>query len=145
MIFTPDIIDKFLSQNESTMLCHPHADQQIGIWLNDIPTRQLVHDSRLHHGTPASFSPRFINVTDVCDSYLGIHGTYVDKMRYFGVNSNDGMKNVSSFPPFSTFCRTRNFDYRVFGPPWRYEPKLCKDSPTWHSDKQFYLGRENKI
>jgi len=33
MLFSPDIIHKFLSQNESTMLCHPHADQQIGLWL----------------------------------------------------------------------------------------------------------------
>jgi len=146
MIFTPDIIDKFLSQNESTRLCHPHADQQIGIWLNDIPTRHLVHDSRLYHTVePASFSPHFSDVTNVCDSYLGIHGTYVDKMRYFGVNSNDGMKNESAFPAFSTFCGVRKFDYRVFGPRWRYEPKLCKDSPTWDTSKQIYIGRENKM
>ncbi|XP_068728372.1 beta-1,3-galactosyltransferase sqv-2-like isoform X2 [Montipora capricornis] len=46
MIFTPDIISKFLSQNKSTMLCHPHADQQIGLWLNGIPTKQFIHDSR---------------------------------------------------------------------------------------------------
>ena len=146
MIFTPDIIDKFLSQNESTRLCHPFADQQIGIWLNDIPTRHLVHDSRLYHTiAPASFSPQFSDVTNVCDSYLGIHGTYVDKMRYFGVNSNDGMKNESAFPAFSTFCGVRKFDYRVFRPRWRYEPKLCTDFPTWDTSKQIYLGRENKI
>ena len=145
MIFTPDIIDKFLSQNESTMLCHAHADQQIGIWLNDIPTRQLVHDSRLHHKVkPASFSSQFINVTDVCDSYLGIHGSYEDKMRYFGVNSNDSMKVENPFPDFSTHCKSKTFDYRVFGSGWKYQPKLCKDNPRWDIGRTIYIGRENQ-
>ena len=145
MIFTPDIIDKFLSQNESTRLCHPHADQQIGIWLNDIPSRHLVHDSRLHHAdAPASFSPQFVNVTNVCDSYLGIHGTYEDKMRYFGVNSNDSMKVESPFPDFSTFCQTKTFDYRIFNKEWKYQPKLCKDNPRWNVGRTIYVGRENR-
>ncbi|XP_074627611.1 beta-1,3-galactosyltransferase 6-like [Acropora palmata] len=145
MIFTPDIIDKFLSQNESTRLCHAHADQQIGIWLNDIPTRHLVHDSRLHHTVaPASFSPQFVNVTNVCDSYLGIHGTYEDKMLYFGLNSNDSMKVESPFPDFSTFCKSKTFDYRIFNKEWKYQPKLCKDNPRWNVGRTIYVGRENR-
>ncbi|XP_068751174.1 beta-1,3-galactosyltransferase 6-like [Montipora capricornis] len=145
MIFTPDIIYKFLSQNESTMLCHPHADQQIGLWLNHIPTKQFFHDGRLHHDPPASFSSKFNKITNVCRSYLGIHGTYGEKMVYFGQNANDGRKRVSSLPDFVTFCRTTNFDHRVFGPEWRYEPKLCKGNPRWNPEKEFHVGRENKV
>ncbi|XP_068728368.1 beta-1,3-galactosyltransferase 6-like isoform X1 [Montipora capricornis] len=144
MIFTPDIISKFLSQNKSTMLCHPHADQQIGLWLNGIPTKQFIHDSRLYHHPPASFNPKFNNVTNVCDSYLGIHGTYEEKMRYFGSTANDGRKEESRFPDFASYCGTTKFDYRVLGEQWRYEPKLCKDNPRWDEGRRMYVGRENR-
>ncbi|XP_068728364.1 uncharacterized protein [Montipora capricornis] len=145
MIFTPDIISKFLSQNESTMLCHPHADQQIGLWLNGIPTKQFIHDSRLYHHPPASFNPKFNKVTDVCDSYLGIHGTYEEKMRYFGSNANDGRKEESPFSDFASHCGTTKFDYRALGEQWRYEPKLCKDNPRWNEGKPMHVGRENRL
>lgn len=144
MIFTQDIIVKFLSQNESTMLCHPHAGQQIGLWLNDIPTKLFKHDSRLYHGKPASFSSKFDNIKNVCDSYLGVHGTYEEKMRYFGQNSNDKNRSKAHrLPDFSTFCKTTTFDYRVIHPPFYYEPKLCKDNPRWVLERGMYVGRQN--
>lgn len=146
MIFTWDIIHQFLSQDKNTMLCHAHADQQIGIWLNDISPKHFFHDSRLYHyPTPASFIPRFKTMKNVCDSYLGIHGTYQELMQYFGKNADDGVKNVSIMPEFSSFCGTQNFDHHLFGPPWRYEPKLCKDNPRWKPERKMYVGRENKL
>lgn len=108
MIFTRDIIQTFLAQNESSMLCHPHADQQIGLWLNQITRKIFFHDKRLYHHPPASFSPKFQNITNVCDSYLGVHGTYVDKMRYFGRNANDSAKNPILYRSFIAFVPLRN-------------------------------------
>ena len=142
MIFSPDIIHKFLSQNESGMLCHPHADQQVGLWLNNISKAQYFHDRRLYHHPPASFSRKFDNITNVCDSYLGIHGTYVEKMRYFGKNSNDGIKSAIPIPKFSSFCRTTRFDPGKFSRPFRFNPKPCKDNPTWDLEREMYVGRE---
>ena len=143
MIFTPDIIQKFLAQNESTMLCHPHADQQIALWLNNITRKLFFHDRRLYHDPPASFSPKFNNITNVCDSYLGIHGTYVQKMRYFGRNANDSTKHVRPIPTFSRFCPTTTFDHRVMNPRFLFEPKPCKDNPTWNVERKMFIGRES--
>ena len=144
MIFTRDIIQTFLAQNESSMLCHPHADQQIGLWLNKITRKIFFHDKRLYHHPPASFSPKFQNITNVCDSYLGIHGTYVDKMRYFGRNANDSAKNAHPVPKFSSFCPTTKFDYRFMDRRFRFKPKLCKDNPTWNVERTMFVGRERQ-
>lgn len=143
MIFTPDIINKFLSKNKSTMLCHPHADQQIAIWLAKIPRKLYFHDRRLYHDPPASFSPKFDNIKNVCDSYLGVHGTYVKTMRYFGRNANDGKKIVIPIRKFSRFCPTTRFNYRLMDPRFLYEPKLCKNNPTWNMERTMFIGREN--
>ena len=64
LLFSKNIIQQFLAQNESTMLCHPHADQQIGIWLQDIKIKQYFHDTRLYHHPPASYAPQFQNATN---------------------------------------------------------------------------------
>ena len=144
MIFTQDIIVKFLSQSESTMLCHPQADQQIGLWLNIISTKQFFHDTRLYHGKPASFTPLFKKATKICDSYLGVHGSYEELMQHLGQNSNDMARvAVHPIPAFSTFCKTTTFDYRVILPPFYFEPKLCKDNPRWILERGMYVGREN--
>ena len=145
MIFTRDMIRKFLSQNESGMLCHPHADQQVGLWLTNITKRKYFHDSRLYHHPPASFSRKFDSVTNVCDKYLGIHGTYVEKMRYFGKNANDNRKGVYPIPKFSSFCRTTRFDYRVMDPRFLFEPKPCINNPTWNVERKMFLGRESQL
>jgi len=142
MIISKDVIHKFLTQNESTMLCHPHADQQIGLWLKTISNKTFFHDTRLHNHPPASFTRKFDNIKNVCDSYLGVHGAYVDKMRYLGLNANDSIKDVQPMPKFSSFCWTTRFDHRAFGPRWRFDPRPCKDNPTWNVERKMYVGRE---
>lgn len=143
MIFTADIIDRFLSQNESVLLCHPHADQQIAIWLAKIPRKLYFHDKRLYHDPPASFSRKFDNIKNICDSYIGVHGTYADKMKYFGQNANDGKKTVADIPKFSRFCPTTRFDYRLMDVRFLFHPKPCKDNPTWNVERTMFIGREN--
>ncbi|CAH3044396.1 unnamed protein product [Porites lobata] len=44
MIFSEDIIQKLLAQNKSSMLCHPHADQQVMLWLSNIVNKIYFHD-----------------------------------------------------------------------------------------------------
>ncbi|KAJ7389224.1 hypothetical protein OS493_032692 [Desmophyllum pertusum] len=91
VVFSRDMIHKFLAQDEKTMLCHPYADQQFHLWLKNT-TKVYFHDPRLHHHPPASYLDKFNNIKNVCDSFIGIHGTYAEKMREFGLNSNDGAK-----------------------------------------------------
>ena len=141
MIFSEDIIQKFLAQNESSMLCHPHADQQVMLWLSNILHKTYFHDTRLHHAPPASFVARFSNISNVCDSHLGVHGAYVKTMYYLGLRANDSAKEFSTIPDFARYCTTK-FDHRVFNPEWRYEPKPCKDNPTWNLGNEMWFGKE---
>lgn len=146
VIFSRDIIHKFLAQDKNKMLCHPFGDQTFSLWLNNM-TKEYFHDTRLHHDPPASFSPKFENLTNVCDSYIGIHGTYEKKMREFGLNSNDGVKDLDALaiPSFSSFCPTTRFDHRVFFSPYNFEPKPCIGNPTWiRSTGMYIFGREKQ-
>lgn len=146
VIFSRDIIHKFLAQDKNKMLCHPFGDQTYSLWLNNM-NKSYFHDTRLHHDPPASFSPVFENITNVCDSYIGIHGTYEKKMREFGLNANDGAKDLGSLtiPSFSTFCATTKFDHRVFISKYNFEPKPCIENPTWiNSTKMYIFGREKQ-
>lgn len=143
LLFSKNIIQQFLAQNESTMLCHPHADQQIGIWLQDIKIKQYFHDTRLYHHPPASYAPQFQNATNLCSSYLGLHGTYANTMWAFGKNANDSAKDVYAIPPFSSFCQATTFDYRKIYPPYHFEPKPCKDNPSWNVGDKMFSGREH--
>ena len=132
VIFSNDVIHKFVAQDENKTLCHPFADQQIGLWMESLPKRYF-HDPRLHHDPPASFLPKFQNMSNVCDSYLGIHGTYVEEMRAFGKNDNDGPKDAMPTPDFSTHCKTTRFDHRVFLPKYRFDPRPCRENPSWNN------------
>ena len=142
MIFSEDIIQTFLAQNESSMLCHPHADQQIMLWLSNILHKTYFHDTRLHHQPPASFVARFSSISNVCDSHLGAHGAYGKTMYYLGLRANDSSKDVSTIPGFAKFCNDTKFDHRVFNPEWRYKPKPCKGNPTWNLGNEMWLGKE---
>ncbi|XP_078353628.1 uncharacterized protein LOC144638277 [Oculina patagonica] len=144
VIFTSDVIYKFLAQDEKKMLCHPFADQQIGLWMKNL-TKRYFHDPRLHRHPPASFMPKFKNMSNVCDSYLGVHGTYVDQMRDFGRRDNDGEKFAMATPEFSTRCRTTRFDHRVFGREFSFKPRPCIENPTWNNSTVMPLiySREN--
>jgi len=132
-----------VAQNESTMLCHPHADQQVSLWLKNISNKIFFHDTRLHNDPPASLTHKFDSIKNVCDSYLEVHGAYVNKMRDLRLNANDGIKDVQAIPKFSSFCSTTRFDHRVFKSEWQFDPRPCKDNPTWNIERKMYVGREN--
>ena len=142
MIFSEDIIQKFLEQNESSMLCHPHADQQVMLWLSSIPNKTYFHDTRLHHQPPASNVPRFSHISNVCDSHLGAHGAYGKTMYHLGLRANDNAKGVSAIPDFVKYCEKTTFDHRVFSREWRFGPKPCKDNPTWNLGDEMWFGKE---
>lgn len=141
VIFSADMIRKFLMQDKKKMLCHPFADQQFSIWMKHM-TKLYFHDTRLHHDPPASFTPEFKEMKNLCDSYIGIHGTYVEEMRNFAKVANDGAKEVETVPKFSRFCPFKNFDYRKFSPKYYFRPKPCIQNPTWKNST--FTGREDE-
>ncbi|XP_022791584.1 uncharacterized protein LOC111330874 [Stylophora pistillata] len=141
VIFSADMIRKFLAQDKNKILCHPFADQQYSIWMKHM-TKLYFHDTRLHHDPPASFIPEFREMRNLCDWYIGIHGTYVDEMRKFAKVANDGAKEIDTIPKFSTFCPFKNFDHRRFSRKYHFHPKPCIRNPTWKGSK--FTGREDE-
>ena len=104
ILFTSDVIERFLSQDPQRILCHAHADQQIPVWINKLYTynnNSLIYfdDRRLHHYPLARrLSNKFNKLTRVCDTYLGIHGTPPGMMRNVWRDSGDvpeSMRNSS--------------------------------------------------
>jgi len=144
MVFTRDVIDKFLSQNQSTMLCHPHADQQIAIWLNDIPSRVYFDDRRLHHHPRAFHSKAFENAVNVCDHYLGIHGAYQHLMSKFHRTSKDGAKlgMIPEIKDYKSSCPHWGFKWTEMGGHYKHEPKPCSQNHDWSGGHAMWKGAE---
>lgn len=142
MVFSRDIIERFLAQDARTMLCHPHADQQIAMWLNAIPERLYFHDPRLYHQAPVSFEQK---VTNVCASLMGVHQAYAEKMRIYERVSNDGGRHyVPQIRNFSDVCPHYGFDYRTMSHPFLFNPKPCVGNPAWAETHRLWIGSEGK-
>ena len=97
MTFSHDIVGKFLNQNAHIMLCHPHADQQIG-------TGSTIYQV-------GYFSKTFVLGTWVhligrltCETYMGVCRAFAPLMLRLGKTSEDGAKtNLSSHCGYETF------------------------------------------
>ena len=85
LLFSNDMIKKFLDQNPKVMQCHSLADQMTGLWSNDLGIIHLFrHDSGIHHTPIVSEEPSLRTLPNICQSYMAIHGTYPNDMRNFG-------------------------------------------------------------
>ena len=140
MMFSRDIIDKFLNQDARTMLCHPHADQQIGMWLNNISGRLLFHDVRLNHVREFDWRAR-----NVCATYMGVHQAFASRMLQLAKTSEDGAKTVPPISKFSSYCKYDTFDYRKLGGRYFYEPKPCVENTIWVKNHRLWLGEEGRV
>ena len=137
ILLSHDVMRSFVTQDSNKMLCHPWADQMIATWSKTIDMTYLFrHDSRIHHTPIVSVEPTLRQIPDVCKNYISIHGTYPDDMRLF--YTHRGPKKPTVKPPKNLFMNSRvcpikaPFDWRVFVPVWRFEPKLCINKPTWN-------------
>lgn len=151
IIISQDIVRTFLSQHPHSILCHPWADQQIGIWINQLNLRDLYYsDERIHHHPPARDVPEIMYGDDLCLQYVAIHGAYEEFSRKLWAHrGQDGLYPPLNLPPLQAVCPYGEyFDWRYLFSTWNYEPKLCMGKPVWTTDKQmqtnssFYAGRE---
>ena len=142
MVFSRDVIGKFLNQDARTMLCHPHADQQIAMWLNNIPDRLYFHDVRLNHVVPDSFDWQ---TKSVCDAYLGIHRAFAKRMLQLGRSSGDGSKVVPPVAKYTTHCEYNTFDYKKLHKRYFYEPKPCVENVLWVKSHHVWIGEEGRV
>lgn len=143
MVYSHDIIRSFLAQDARTMLCHPHADQQIAIWLSNNSNRIVFHDSRLNHRRRDSLD---VQAGNVCDHYLGVHKAYPSQMLMLGKDSGDGAKDVPPVANFSAYCPVKSFDYKYFNSTtYFFEPKPCIENFEWVVPNHFWYGDEGKL
>jgi hypothetical protein len=144
ILLTFDLVETFLSWDESSLLCHPFGDQQLAIWLNHLPAINAFFDIRLHHHPPASKTSKFSNMVNICDRYLGLHGTYPNEMRKFWVVANDGKKRLTEWiSVYPKACHYRPyFKWRDIKQQFRHKPELCKNNPRWTMKREMWVGRE---
>ena len=147
-MFSNDVIVKFLSQNPKEILCHPYGDQTFTIWEQNVglDLRTLFHPtSRGQDHPPASYDERFKTMTNICDGYIYLHGVYANDMKKFWERRGNGKYNTYKRRSSSEFCQYKPYlDWRLFGPPWHYEPKPCIGRPRWPDTETSYSGREKR-
>lgn len=142
MLFSRDVISKFLNQDARMMLCHPHADQQIALWLNNISNRLYFHDERLNHVVLDSFDWQARNV---CDAYMGIHRSFAKRMLQLGEVSGDSAKSVPPVANYTAHCQYDTFDYTKLGKDYFYEPKPCVENALWVKHHRLWIGEEGRL
>ncbi|XP_057307514.1 uncharacterized protein LOC130645519 [Hydractinia symbiolongicarpus] len=148
VVFSEDVVYKFLSQPNDTMICHPVGDQQIALWIQNLKMKNIYyHDARIHHDPPAARIPYLLNKTNVCHEYISLHGSYPKAMKIFWDNRGDRgvdvQKSSRRIQEFKNYCNfDQAFDFRLFQGKWRYNTMLCSSNSTGSTTDKIYKGRE---
>lgn len=150
ILFSRDLVEKFLDQDPNVIKGHPWADQMIATWVRELKLDKIYnHDTRLHHDPPLI---KLNNLTEqfrfVCRKYIGVHGSYPEHMRllwtlrqgreYAGVKLDDYTERCN---------KPQVFLWTSFTNKWRYMPKKLILDPVWDTFKQdhdvhVYNGRQ---
>ena len=140
ILFSRDVVEKFLQQNPLLIKSHPWADQMIATWVRELQLPNIYrHDPRLHH-TPILLQVR--NVSDVfkngCSKYIGVHGSYPRHMKILWDLRGEYQEPANV--DLNNYTRECNipqvFVWEAFREFWRYEPKRLIASPVWDTSKQ---------
>ena len=144
-LLTHDVIVRILSQDPQRMLCHPHADQELPIWMESVfnKTENLIRfdDQRLYHYPPARTVERFKSLANPCDSHIGIHGSSPELMRIFWNSDSDKAKSVSPLTEFSATCgKPFVFDISLMADPYKFDLRPCIQNPLWTPEETMWTG-----
>ena len=150
ILFSQDVINTFLMQDSSKMLCHPWADQLIAAWLTDLNIVKLLrHDLRIHHIPPIHESIYLKLMKNVCHSFIAVHGVYDNDMKILWKHRGNSLEFVNGNLKTNSilYIIKQPFNWTVFKGFWRYEPQLCITNPTWDTSRQMgnstsYVGRQ---
>ena len=151
ILFSRDLVEKFLSQNPGDIKGHPWADQMIATWVQDLKLNNLYnHDNRLYHHPPLGNNVSFIKdqFKKVCRKYIGVHGSYPEHMRSLW-KLREGKEYAGvELDEYTTKCGLPQiFLWNVFTDKWKYKPKKLISDPKWDTykqdlDKHVYVGRQ---
>ncbi|KAL9950568.1 hypothetical protein ACROYT_G043084 [Oculina patagonica] len=152
ILFTSDVIERFLSQDPQRVVCHPHSDQQIGFWLSSLYGNKTTliefDDHRLHHYPPAREMENFKNFPRVCDKYLGVHGSSPEMIRNFWRNSGDARELLVRSPKLTRITETCHFtnvfNISLMGGMYKFELRPCIKNPRWTPGEGMWQGTHGR-
>ena len=156
LLLTKDLIQEALSKFNSTLECHPFADQAVALWMiqSKYNVTYFYDNERVIHQVTAINEKKFAT-PDICDRYLSLHGSYPGVMaKYWLVSEQRRLQilkarhyNIPAIPRYQDKCKfsTTVFDFNNFWPEFRFNTKLCKDKPEWSNSNADYRGREARF
>lgn len=151
LILTRDLIEEILEKRNTSLLCSPYGDQAVALWMSNSSKNvsYFMDNQRIIHKSAGKDQNFF--TSNICTSYLSLHGSYPRAMRQFWLVSHvfhesaagSVLYNIPEIEPFEKLCpHSRKFDHRGFIREYRFEPKPCSENPNWRVSSQKHLGRE---
>ena len=152
ILFSEDVIERFLSQDPRSVVCHPHSDQQIAFWLSSLYDKKTslieFDDRRLHHYPPARELEKFKNFPRVCNKYLGVHGSSPDMIRNFGADSGDRRALITrslKLTRIAETCHLPNvFNISEIRGMYKFELRPCVENPRWTPREGMWQGTHGR-
>ena len=154
LMLTRNLVDEVLSKINSTLPCHPFADQAVALWV--IHSRYNVtyfYDNERVINKATAFKVQEYLKPDICEKYLSLHGSYPRFMKmYWNITrTNRSMKkkqrrySIPAIPYYLDKCPYDNkvFDLKNFWPQFRYDTKPCKEEPRWPNSNEVFPSRED--
>ena len=152
IMLSKDLIEIFLGQDPNIMKCLPIGDEMIGQWKADLNIGPIYHaESRLHHHPPASKFDYLLSLKNVCQTYLGLHGSYPIEMLTFWKNRGKPAYPNTTFESYYEKCELGQYlDWTLLPEEFQFEPKRCILNPKWSIERMTnehgeYKGREDSI
>lgn len=140
LILSRDLVEEILSKEKTTLICGPYGGLSIGHWVktSKLNVTNFMDNNRLAHEVTSSKGNKYL-VKDICERYIGLHGTYHVYMQkywdlYTSSSDNDRHYIIPEMASFDKLCR-HGFTLTMHG------GKLCKDKPVYGNGQQ-YKGRE---
>lgn len=154
-------VKTFLNQNPFKMKCHPWADQQIAIWVQELELENIFFGDK-HYLFDMEFSEeKYAKIgadKRICsDSIDGLHAVhYVWNYQHFKILEKYSKLNADNqskiLLKLDYTCKNNHrFLWCSFGDKWVYYPEFCYLQPVWNFNKQqymnskMYLGKYNRI
>ena len=150
VLFSNYIMEIFLGQDPDKMLCSKWAGQMIGVWNEELKLPKFYkNEPRLHYHPPIQLVKRLKNERNICNKYIGLHGSYPEQMKMLWLHRGKHIsyENGKSLDDYAHNCPHDSVMlWENFSPGWKAEPKLCKSDPDWgeyHGKK--YGGRQEQL
>ena len=150
MILSASLVKEFVRRSQ-ILHCNKIGDQTIAIWIYEIAKTINItwfHDKRVFHTPSVSrVLDSFLNRSEICNTFLSLHGAYVNVAVQLHEVYMKEQKGDYSIPDTFDKCpnRTPEFDWNAFKTANLHSvPVLCKTKPVW-SFKKSFAGRESLL